>query len=357
LTVGQIRVGIVNDMRLAAEVLRRIVSADAAMTVSWTAADGLEAIDRCRAELPDIVLMDLVMPNLDGVGATRRIMAETPCPILIVTSTVEGNLSLVYEAMGCGALDVVTTPVVGDKPDENDGATLCRKIRSICSLAGSGQAHGRAAVGVSTARTQSSNNGATPPLIAIGASTGGPAAAETILRALPSDLPAAIVLVQHIDTAFVEGFVSWLKSRLRLPIALAKNGDRLRAGQVLVANSDQHLSLQLGGRLAYVDGPPDALYRPSVDVLFHSAAAFAPPDSWGILLTGMGRDGAEGLLAMRRAGLHTIAQNRESSVVFGMPGAATAIGAAELVLPIDRIADHLLSVFQPPSSANALRPI
>jgi two-component system, chemotaxis family, response regulator WspF len=355
--VRQIQVGIVNDMKLATEVMRRIVKAEEDLTVCWTAADGLEAIERCRSQRPDIVLMDLVMPNLDGVGATRRIMAETPCPILIVTSTVEGHLGLVYEAMGHGALDVVTTPVVGDKPGENDGVTLCRKIRAICSLAGSSRGASQESTAIPAARARPANPGAITPLIAIGASTGGPAAVEMILSALPADLPASIVIVQHIDTAFVEGLANWLGGRSRLPVALAKNGDRLQAGRVLVANSHQHLSLQHGGLLGYVEGPPDALYRPSVDVFFRSAAACAPPGSWGILLTGMGRDGAEGLLAMRQAGLHTIAQDRESSVVFGMPGAAVALGAAERILSLDRIADHLLSIFQAPSGAADQRPI
>jgi two-component system response regulator WspF len=330
--MAPIRVGIVNDLALATTVLERIVSSDTAMHVVWKAVDGAQAIELCRRDRPDIVLMDLIMPNVDGVAATRRIMADTPCPILVVTSTVSGNMDRVYDAMGAGALDAVATPKGLGPEGEQDSRALLRKIHSIHAL------HGRRAPApLSAPRAASSIT----PIIAIGASTGGPAAIETILGQLPADLPAAVVIVQHIDADFVGGFVRWLAGRTPLAVRLAADDEAPTAGTVLVADSRAHLSLGAAGRLRYVD-VPGALYQPSVDVFFHALARYGPRTSTGVLLTGLGRDGAAGLLALREAGYETIAQDRETAVVFGMPGAAVALGAAKQIRPIGRIADHLL---------------
>lgn len=336
--MSRARVGIVNDLRLALQVLRDIVCRDPGLEVCWTAADGAEACERCAADLPDIVLMDLVMPVMNGVEATRRIMAKTPCPILVVTATVQGHLDLVYEAMGHGALDAVVTPTVGGSDSEREAANLLRKIDTVLALARS-QRRTPAPAGSRDAAPPVSH----PLLVAIGASTGGPAAVESILRDLPADFPAAVVVVQHIDHEFVGGLVTWLDGRTRLPVSLAQRGERLRPARVLVSDSTQHLSLLPDGLLTYVDGPPGALYFPSVDVFFGSVAQHARPGSCGVLLTGLGRDGATGLLSMRQTGLHTVAQDRDTSVVYGMPGAAAEIGAAEQILPIGAIANHLIT--------------
>lgn len=328
------RVAIVNDVRLAVEALRGIIARDPQLEVCWTALDGIEACERCAVDPPDIVLMDLVMPRMNGVEATRRIMQASPCLILVVTSTVQGHVDLVYEAMGNGALDAVVTPTVGGRDSEREAAELLRKIDTVLAL-GRGQVR-RAASPVKA------GTGVLPPLVAIGSSTGGPAAIETILRELPENFPAAVVVVQHIDHAFVPGLVTWLAGRTRLPLTMARSGERLRAGTVLIADSLQHLRLLRDGWLAYVDGPAGSLYCPSVDVFFGSAAEHARPDSTGVLLTGMGCDGASGLLSMRRAGLCTVIQNRATSVVYGMPGAAAEIGAAQNELPISEIAGFLI---------------
>lgn len=337
--MSRARVGIVNDLKLAREVLREIVASDTRFEVCWYAEDGVEAIARCAGDPPDIVLMDLLMPKLDGVGATRAIMAATPCPILVVTATVQGNLALVYEAMGLGALDAVMTPTRGNPSSAREAQNLLRKMHAVLALA-RGMAAGASREQLPEARATA----AVPQILAIGSSTGGPAAVETILRALPGDFPAAILVAQHIDKEFVQGFVDWLRSRIRLGVRLARQGEPVQAAQVFVANSHAHMVLGPGGHLGYVDGPPGALYRPSVDVLFDSVSRNAPSGSTGVLLTGIGRDGASGLLAMRRAGLRTIAQDRDSCVVYGMPAAAAEIGAAEQILPVDRIAAQLLSL-------------
>ncbi len=339
-----LRVGIVNDMRLATEVLRLAVTADPGLAVAWIAANGNEAVARCAENLPDVVLMDLVMPVLNGVEATRRIMRETPCPILIVTSTIDGHLDMVYEAMGCGALDVVTTPVVGDSRASDDGSMLRRKIHALCSTGPAGRRATPAATPANGSAQQRTGAGL-PPLLAVGASTGGPAALAAILAALPADFPAAVVIAQHIDAAFVGGLADWLGTRSKLPVALARAGDRLRIGHVLVADSSAHLVLRHGGLLDYSTEPRESFHHPSIDTFFDSAARNAPPGSLAMLLTGMGRDGAEGLLAMRRAGFRTIAQDAASSVVYGMPRAAAELDAAMTVAPLETIPALLQQAF------------
>ena len=343
-----VKVGIVNDMKLASKVLRDIVLADPQLSVCWMALDGVEAIAKCAQELPDIVLMDLVMPNLNGVEATRAIMAQTPCPILIVTATVDGHMGMVFDAMGAGAIDVTTTPVVGDQRGLDNGKVLCRKILALDQLNRAAQRAARQdlhrATLASTAPTRGTSN--LPPLLAMGASTGGPAALANILEDLPPQFPAAIVIVQHIDSAFSESLVTWLDSRTALPVALARRGEVIRAGRVLVCDATDHLVLQPGGVLQYVAEPHDALHRPSVNRFFCSVALHAPRGSCGVLLTGMGRDGAEGLLAIRQAGFFTIAQDQKSSVVYGMPKVAAELQAASLIASLSDIATYFKSAFK-----------
>ena len=346
-----IRVGIVNDMKLAAEVLRKIVVADPALEVSWIARDGAEAVVFCASNLPDIVLMDLVMPNVNGVEATRRIMAATPCPILVVTATVSGHMDLVYDAMGAGAVDVTTTPIVGDQRGLDSGEELRRKIQSVWQISRLARSPPvpeprSARHALSSLSGQSRRSDSAPPLLAIGASTGGPAALAKVLGELPADFPAAVAIVQHIDHDFVDGLATWLASTSRLPVAVARGGERLRRGRVLLADAGRHLVLDAHGALQYTQDPKGSLHCPSVDVFFNSVALHAPPGSCGLLLTGMGRDGATGLLAIREAGHQTVAQDQASSVVYGMPGAAAALGAARHILPLGRLALHLESAFK-----------
>ena len=343
-----IRVGIVNDLAIAAEVLCKIVQRDPGMTVLWLARDGHEAIARCATALPDIVLMDLIMPQLNGVEATRQIMRATPCPILVVTATVAGNITMVYDAMGAGAMDVTTTPVIGDQRALDSGQVLRRKIHTLCSSVRAALPRSDNGPAATAKRPGApAPSGRVPPVLAVGASTGGPGALATILGALPPDFPAAVVVVQHIDDAFVAGLADWLGSSTRLPVALAGHGQRLRPGQVLVADAGAHLTLGPAGFLHQVHAPADALHRPSVDVFFASLAQHGPAGSAALLLTGMGCDGAAGLLAVRKAGFPTFVQDQASAVVYGMPGAALALGAAAGVLPLDHIAAHFIALFKP----------
>jgi two-component system response regulator WspF len=331
------RVAIVNDLALAREVLRRVVTSVPGYTVAWTAADGAEAVQRAAADRPDLILMDLVMPVLDGVEATRRIMAATPCPILIVTSTVAGHINMVYEALGHGGLDAVTTPVLGpDGKVKDDGGLLAR----LAQLARTGRAVppcSPAAVPAAPA-TRPPPAGAAPPLLALAASTGGPEALARVLGGLPADFPAAVVLVQHIAAAFAPGLATWLAGRAAMPVRVARAGDEPRPDTALLAATDDHLVLRPDRRLAYTADPADYPYRPSADVFFGSLAAHWPRPGVAALLTGMGSDGARGLAGLRRAGWRTLAQDEASCVVYGMPKAAVECGAACEVLPLSHLA-------------------
>lgn len=322
------RIAIVNDLKMATEVLRRALAAGTGLEVAWTAADGMEAVERCRCDVPDLILMDLIMPRMDGVQATRRIMHDAPCPILLVTATVDGNVSLVFDAMSYGALDAVNTPTLED--GELRGVQeLLRKIDHIARLTGKAPA-------LSTAVLTR-----LPRLLLIGASTGGPAAIAQILQPLEADLPVAILIAQHVDPAFIGDFVRWLAAHTGRPCQLARTGDLPEAGHVYVSDSNAHLYIGQNGALDYLTGPAYGFYQPSANILFESAARCWPRPGAALLLTGMGNDGATGMLMLRQKGWLTIAQDESSSVVFGMPRAAINLDAAQEILPAEAIPERL----------------
>ena len=335
------RIAIVNDLALAVEALRRVVRSIPGAEVAWVARDGAEAIERCTADRPDLVLMDLIMPGVDGVQATREIMQRAPCPILVVTASVRGNVAKVYDALGCGALDAVATPKLGFGGQLDGAAALIRKIETVRALAADRRPVAEHPDDAALRPAPAGRGGSIPPLIAIGASTGGPQALATVLAAVPPSLPAAIAVVQHIDPAFAPGLATWLAHRTRLTVAPLTAPAPLRSGHIWIAAADGHLVLrdELTPGISAV--PTDVLHRPSIDIFFDSVARRLTAAGCGVLLTGMGRDGARGLLALRRAGFHTIAQDEQSSVVWGMPRAAHEAGGASEVLPLDRIGARL----------------
>ncbi|HVY71545.1 MAG TPA: chemotaxis response regulator protein-glutamate methylesterase, partial [Verrucomicrobiae bacterium] len=330
-----------NDMPLAVEALRRALEQSPKHRVAWVAGDGKEAVARCTQDLPDLILMDLIMPEVDGVEATRRIMGRSPCPILVVTSTVAGNAGMVFEALGAGALDAVNTPVLGLDGDPNGAATLLAKIDMIGRLMGT-----RSTRSVTPAKAAGAASSLRPlGLVAIGSSAGGPAALASLLARLPRDFPAAIVIVQHVDEQFAAGLAEWLCDHSTLPVRLARPGDKPVAGGVLLAGTSDHLIFTGPDTLGYTPEPRDLVYRPSVDVFFESILRQWKGAVTGVLLTGMGRDGAAGLKALRDAGHHTVAQDRATCAVYGMPKAAAALNAAVEVLPLDQIGPALQSQF------------
>ena len=333
------RIAIVNDMPMAVEALRRALAFEPAHQVIWIASNGEEAVRQCAENTPDLILMDLIMPVMDGVEATRRIMAQSPCAIVIVTVDREQNVHRVFEAMGFGALDVVDTPALGAGNAKEAAAPLLRKILNIGWLMG--QTDKRVQTVTALPREPGKRKG----LVAIGSSAGGPAALELLLKGLPSSFDTSIVLVQHFDQVFAAGMAEWLSSSCGLKVRLARDGEAPQPGTVLLAGTNHHIRLLKNGTLTYTAEPVNEIYRPSIDVFFESVARYWEGDAVGVLLTGMGRDGAQGLKLMRQQGFLTIAQDQQSSSVYGMPKAAAAIDAAVEIRPLNKIAPRLLEIF------------
>lgn len=328
------RIAIANDLLISIEALRRVVTASPDHELAWIAQNGVEAVTKCAVDTPDLILMDLMMPVMDGVEATRRIMAQSPCAILLVTASVNGLTPKVFEAISYGALDAIGTPIW--QPENPDGSRgLLAKIATIAKLLGKSPKQRSHAASTLPSKFPPSN---LPPLIAIGASTGGPHALAKVLSQFPADSGAAVVIVQHVDAQFAPGLVDWLNSQVPMPVALAAPRCSPEAGKILVAGTNEHLVMRADWMLDYTPEPHNCSYRPSVDVFFKSLAERWPQPGIGILLTGMGRDGAAGLAQLRTAGWHTIAQDKASSVVYGMPKVAAELGAAVDILPIDAIA-------------------
>jgi two-component system response regulator WspF len=335
-----LRIAIVNDVLMAREALRRVIAEVPDYSLAWTAREGVEAVKRCNEDTPDLILMDLFMPVMDGVEATRRIMAQAPCAILVVTATVEGQTGKVFEALGAGALDAVQTPVLEANGQLGGASTLKLKIETIRQL-------------ISRSRDlkhlggldEDLRSNSTPinPLVVIGASAGGPTALATILHDLPSDFSAPMVIVQHIDAQFAPSMASWLGEQSALTVRVAKERDHPQAGTALIAASNDHLIFIDSQTLSYTPEPRDCHYRPSVDIFFESVKVHWRGDVVAALLTGMGRDGAKGLKALRVAGALTIAQDAGSCVVYGMPKAAAEMGAAVEILPLETIASGLMN--------------
>ncbi len=337
------KIAIVNDMTSALAALRRVLQAVPDCQVVWTARDGAEAVAKCHREPPDLILMDLLMPVMDGVEATQHIMKCYPCAILIVTACTETNMSQVYEALGYGALDAVDTPVLGADGSAEMASKLLAKIARIRKLLKPAPTGSKGKFASRYAKLERRYEPSfTLPLVAIGSSTGGPKALAAILSQLPAGFGAALVIVQHVGGHFSSGFIEWLAQQTALPVRLATAGDRLRKGTVLVAGTNDHLYLKPDLTFGYTKNPVSYPYRPSVDVFFKSLAENWKGKGTAILLTGMGRDGALGLRALRLQGWHTIAQNKESCTIYGMPKAAVELDAAVEVLSLEAIATTLL---------------
>lgn len=335
------RIAIVNDLFMAVENISRILLSASEHEILWVAYNGDEAVRKHAANPPDLILMDLVMPVMDGVEATRRIMHESPCPILLVTATIGNSAGKVFEAMGHGALDAISMPMTGaGEIAEETKHVLLKKIQMIGKLKTADALHPDIAKQL-------------PSLVVIGSSTGGPKAIAQLLSGMPETIDAAVVIIQHVDEKFSVGMAEWLDAQTPLPVRVAREGGRPKANIVYVAATNDHLVFTPDLRFSYTTEPGETNYRPSVDVFFKSVINYWPAkfqfesirkrENIAMLLTGMGKDGAEGLSTLRRAGWHTIAQDEKTSVVYGMPKAAVEMDAAVEILPIDKIGSAILA--------------
>ena len=330
-----IRVLLVDDSAVVRSILKEVLETDAEIRVVGEARNGAQAVELTESLRPDILLMDLRMPVMDGIEATGEIMARAPVPILVLSAGVHEDTNVAFRAVQAGAIDVVQKPMGTLAEDyRNESLDLIRRVKLVARVPP-----------IRRARRKPQPIEAMPPaagrLVVLGASTGGPPALATILGAFPADFPAPVLAVQHITPGFLEGFVEWLDSVVPPKVVVAQRDSVPQPGVVHFAPEGRHLELGADGRLVLTKDPPRDGHRPSVTVLFESAAKTLGARAVGVLLTGMGRDGAEGLRALREAGARTICQDEETSVVFGMPAVAIELGAAEVVAPVERIAEEI----------------
>ena len=342
----QIRVLCVDDSALIRTVMAEIINSQPDMTVVGTAADPIVARDLIKSVNPDVLTLDVEMPRMDGLEFLERLMRLRPMPVVMVSSLTEHGSDSALRALELGAIDFVTKPKLGVRDGLlNYTELIAGKIRAAASARlQPARASVRPALGAQEAPLRSPLL-STEKLIIIGASTGGTEAIREVLVPLPPDSPA-IVIAQHMPAGFTQSFAKRLDGLCRITVKEAEHGERLLPGYAYIAPGAFHLSVGRSGAnyVAQIDQePPVNRHRPSIDVLFDSVAKHAGRNAIGMLLTGMGRDGAEGLLRMRKAGAYTFAQDEASCVVFGMPREAIAIGAADEVAPLSEMCHRVLT--------------
>lgn len=343
-----IRVLVVDDSAVLRQQLRFILQSDRDLLVVGEARDGEEAVALAKKLRPDVITMDIRMPRMDGLDAIRHIMAEAPVPIVVVTAEdVDKELNVTQQAPQLGAVAVLHKPGgVSDPAYKAMAAKLIEQIKLMSEVKVISRPRSREIKPASSIAV--SQKPVAPPIarevaiIAMGSSTGGPAALYKVLGGLPAGLPVPIVLVQHISFGFVEGLASWLAGGCKLQVKVGRHGDKLEASTVYIAPDNYHMVVDVYGRIRLRDTPPVGGHRPAVNVLFESVAEAYGSKAIGVLLTGMGSDGAKGMKAMYDAGAMTIAQDEQSCVVFGMPKEAIALGAARQIVPLEHIADMLV---------------
>jgi two-component system chemotaxis response regulator CheB len=340
-----IKVLIVDDSKVVQELIEYILTSDPDIMIVGIASSGQEAIKLTREKQPDIITMDFHMPDMDGSDATRAIMEHTPTPIVIVSGSMgTTDVTHSFELIEAGALAVILRPPGIQHPNfKNARRELIKTVKLMSEVRVVRHYNRKHKTPLKSTTVITTDNGIDRDLklVAIGASTGGPAALQRILTGLPKGFPLPVVIVQHISQGFLAGFVQWLSTTTAIPLRIPSDGEIIKAGTAYMAPDGFHMGVQHGLVIMLSTMPPENGLRPSVDHLFRSVARVVGKNAIGVLLTGMGKDGAAELKEMRDMGAITIAQDEESSVIFGMPGEAVRIGAAEHVLPLDKIAEAL----------------
>ncbi|MGE4574224.1 MULTISPECIES: chemotaxis-specific protein-glutamate methyltransferase CheB [Parachlamydia] len=331
------RIGIAYGDERIAQVLNRLILNHSDHEVVWIACSSTQVFEKAIDEKPDLILLDLNIPSTGGVEATRRMMKQAPCALLLLVQSVNWRSAEIFEAMGYGALDVLAMQTsIGEIEKE----ALLKKIETIGLLIGHHCNQKKSGINIHGKKASK-----LPHLVLIGASTGGPLALAKLLADFPQHSSLAIVAIQHVDEKFAAGFANWLNRQISLEVKIADQGTQPEEGFVLIAGTNHHLIMNQKLELVYAPNPLDSPYRPSVDVLFNSVAEHWPNRGVAVLLTGMGSDGAKGLKRLHDLGWHTIAQREESCVVYGMPKAAVDLAAVRETLQLEKIADSIKSYF------------
>ncbi len=352
----KIRVLVVDDSAVVRQSLTSILESDPQIEVMGTAADPIIAVKKIMKEIPDVITLDIEMPRMDGLTFLRKIMSQHPIPVVVISSLTNEGTEVAMKALEYGASEIIGKPAMNAAQFINESKILlCDAVkaasqaklkRRTIAAPSTHVVKPKYSADVMLEKATSFNKVIeTDKVIVLGASTGGTEAIRQFLKNLPEDFPA-IAIVQHMPEGFTKSFANSLNNICKLNVKEAEQGDKLYRGQVLIAPGNKHMLVKRIGKEYSVDvkeGPLVNRHRPAVDVLFRSAARYVGNNAIGILLTGMGNDGAKGLLELKEASAHTIAQDEESSVVFGMPKEAIKLNAAEKILALEKISSYLLS--------------
>ncbi len=362
---GKIKVLVVDDSATVRQTMSEILSADPAIEVIATASDPFVAARRLQSELPDVITLDIEMPRMDGITFLQKIMDQRPLPVVICSSLAAEGSDTLAKAIEAGAVDVIAKPTVGTRQFLLESSIrICDAVKAAAhaDMGRFRRMRGQAAepakklsadVIIPTPSGRQLVMTTTDKVVCIGASTGGTESLRHVLQALPMDCPG-VVIVQHMPEHFTTAFARRLDGLCAISVREAQNGDPVLRGHALIAPGNRHTLLKRNGARYSVevkDGPLVTRHRPSVDVLFRSAAACAGGNAIGVIMTGMGDDGAHGLLEMHNAGARTIAEDESSCVVFGMPKEAIKLGAAQRIVPLDRISSEIMYAYAHMQSA------
>lgn len=350
----KIKVLIVDDSAVVRQVLTAALSEDAGIEVIATASDPIFAIEKMRVQWPDVIVLDVEMPRMDGITFLKKLMAERPTPVIICSTLTEKGAETTMQALAAGAVSIVTKPKVGLKQflqDDSESLVASVKaaaranLRRLAAHANALPVQAKLSADAILPAAHHAMAETTERVIVIGTSTGGTQALETVLTALPRACPG-ILIVQHMPEKFTGAFAERLNGLCQIEVREAQHGDRVTPGRALIAPGGRHMLLRRSGAQYYVDivdGPPVSRHKPSVDVLFRSAAKCAGKNALGIIMTGMGDDGAKGLKEMHDMQAKTLGQDEESCVVYGMPKEAAKLGGVDREVPLERIAHEILA--------------
>jgi len=351
--MNKIRVLVVDDSAVVRQVMSDILNSDPEIEVMATAGDPFQAAERMAAEVPDVITLDVEMPRMDGLTFLQRLMTQHPLPVVMCSSLAENGSETALRALELGAVDIITKPKVGVKQFLDESRIIICDTVKAAAMSRRRPVHAQRVVqpkqNADAVLEKPRSNAmiqTTEKVIAVGASTGGTEALRVFLEALPHDTPG-MVIVQHMPEKFTRSFADRLNETCKVTVREAKDGDSVIPGQVLIAPGNFHTLLKRSGARYYVEvkeGPLVSRHRPSVDVLFRSAARYAGKNCVGVILTGMGDDGAQGMLEMKKAGAQTIAQDEATCVVYGMPAQAVKLGGVDKELPLESIAREVLKM-------------